>query len=124
MGNLNRRRAVLVKFKWTRIRQKAWREKRATMEAALAEAHKQAIENKKTLDEKLRATIAGWPKTISPKELKDLVQRDIEYTKRYSSLVYRFTRKHMLEFKPDGLWHNLCSLLPDSTSLPDSIDTE
>ena len=124
MGNLNRRRAVLVKLQWTRIRQKAWREKRPTMEAALAEAQKQAKENKKAKDDALRTMIAGWPKTISPKELKDLVQRDIEYTKRYSSLVYRFTRKRMLEFKPDGLWHNLCSLLPDSTSLPDSIDTE
>ena len=124
MGNLNRRRAVLVKLQWTRIRQKAWREKRPTMEAALDRAQKQAKENKKAKDDALRTMIAGWPKTISPKELKDLVHRDIDYPKRYSSLVYRFTRKHMLEFKPDGLWHNLCSLLPDSTSLTDSIDTE
>ena len=94
------------------------------MEAALELAHEQAIKNKKALDDALRTIIAGWPKTISPEELKDLVHRDIEYTKRYSSLVYRFTRKHMLEFKPDGLWHNLCSLLPDSTFLPDSTDIE
>jgi hypothetical protein len=88
------------------------------MEAAQVKAVKQAKENKQAKDEALRATIAGWPKTITPKELKELVRRDIDYSKRYSSLVYRFTRRKMLEFKSDGLWHN-CSLLPDSTSLPE-----
>lgn len=118
MSNPNRKRAVLVKFAWTRIRQKAWREKRPTMEAAQAKAVEQARENKQAIDEALRVTIAGWPQTMTPKELKELVRRDIDYTKRYSSLVYRFSRRKMLEFKPDGLWHN-CSLLPDSTSLPE-----
>lgn len=105
-----RSRWVLRKLKITRARQKAWREKPDHMEAIRCSAIKQAKENKQAKEDKIKEVIATWPDSMTPAELKNLVERDLEYSKRYSSLTYRFSRRKLLAFREDGLWHNLARL--------------
>jgi hypothetical protein len=74
----------------------------------------QATEKAKAIkDEKnknLIALISTWPERLTCDELKEIVARDIDYKGKYSSLTFRFTRKGLLRFMPDGYWHNLCHL--------------
>lgn len=110
---------MLRKLQLTRSRQKAWREDRPKMEAIRRQATARAKAVKDEKDMALRRLIATWPAKMSPEELRTLAQENIEYgKKRYSSLTYRFTRKGMLRFGADGLWHNLCHLSL-ATSLPE-----
>lgn len=101
---------MLRKMHMTRVRQKAWREMPEKMEAIRVIATQTASQRRSETDAALRELVSTWPQTMSPTQLKDSVTSDIGYTGLYSSLTYRFSRKLMLEFLADGLWHNLCHL--------------
>jgi hypothetical protein len=105
-----RRGWVLRKLSLTRLRQKAWREQPEKMEAIRRKATEEAKTVKDGKDMALRQIISTWPAKMTAAELRDIVERTLDYDGRYSSLTYRFTRKKMLRFDVDGYWHNLCHL--------------
>jgi hypothetical protein len=80
------------------------------MESIRQQATEAAKAVKERKDMELREVIGTWPETMTSAELKDIVEHSLDYDGRYSSLTYRFTRKGMLRFEADGLWHNLCHL--------------
>lgn len=101
---------VLRKLSLTRLRQKAWREQPEKMEAIRRQATEEAKAVKERNNQGLRQIVATWPERMTAGELKAIVERDIDYDGKYSSLTYRFTRCKMLRFDADGTWHNLCRL--------------
>ena len=105
-----RRGWVLRKLALTRLRQKAWREHPDKMEAIRRQATEEAKAVKERKDHLLRMVISTWPEKMTAAELKQIVEQSLDYSGRYSSLTYRFTRKGMLRFDTDGFWHNLCRL--------------
>ncbi len=107
-----RRGWVLRKLALTRLRQKAWREHPETMERIRQQATEKAKAVKDEKHRNLVALVSTWPERMTSDELKEIVKRDIDYTGNYSSLTYRFTRKALLRYMPDGYWHNLCHLPP------------
>lgn len=105
-----RRGWVLRKLSLTRLRQKAWREEPERMERIRKQATKKAKAIKDEKHKNLIALVSTWPERMTTDELKQIAARDINYKGKYSSLTYRFTRKGLLRFMPDGYWHNLCHL--------------
>lgn len=101
------------KLSLTRLRQKAWREQPERMESIRKQATARAKAIKDQKNKNLTALLSTWPERMTCDELKEIVARDIDYKGKYSSLTYRFTRKGLLRFKADGLWHNLCHLPAD-----------
>ena len=98
------------KLSLTRLRQKAWREEPERMERIRKQATKKAKAIKDEKHKNLIALVSTWPERMTTDELKQIAARDINYKGKYSSLTYRFTRKGLLRFMPDGYWHNLCHL--------------
>ena len=98
------------KLSLTRLRQKAWREQPETMERIRQQATEKAKAVKERKDMALREVIATWPAKMTSDELRQIVEDNLDYSGKYSSLTYRFTRKAMLRFEADGYWHNLCHL--------------
>ena len=105
-----RRGWVLRKLSLTRYRQKAWRDQPERMEHIRQQATEAAKTVKERKDMELREVISTWPEKMTSAELKDIVEQTLDYSGKYSSLTYRFTRKAMLRFDMDGYWHNLCHL--------------
>ena len=105
-----RRGWVLRKLALTRLRQKSWREEPERMEHIRQQATEAAKAVKERKDMELREVISTWPEKMTSSELKDIVEQTLDYSGKYSSLTYRFTRKAMLRFDMDGYWHNLCHL--------------
>lgn len=118
-----RRGWVLRKLALTRHRQKAWREQPEKMEAIRRQATEKAKAVKEQKNENLRALVSTWPERMTTDELKAIVEQTIDYKGKYSSLTYRFTRRGLLRYEPDGCWHNLCHL-PAQTSLTDTPDDQ
>jgi hypothetical protein len=105
-----RRGWVLRKLSLTRYRQKAWREQPERMEHIRQQATEAAKAIKDEKHKSLIELVSTWPERMTSDELKQIAQRDIDYRGKYSSLVYRFTRKGLLRFDVDGKWLNLCRL--------------
>lgn len=80
------------------------------MESIRAKATEAAKAVKDGKHKNLINLVSTWPERMTCDELKEIVARDIDYHGQYSSLTYRFTRKGLLRFMADGLWHNLCHL--------------
>lgn len=117
--NDSRRQKMLTRLKWTRIRQKAWREKPEKMRAALAKATEQARRSRHELNDILRSIVAEMPMTMTPEELKEQARLRINYSRKHTSLVYRMRRLGFIDFREDGLWHNLVRL-PSSDNVQES----
>lgn len=105
-----RRGWVLRKLSLTRYRQKAWREQPERMERIRQQATEAAKAVKDENNRNLFQLVSTWPERMTSDELKEIAMRDIDYSGKYSSLVYRFTRKGLLSFGADGRWLNLCRL--------------
>jgi len=80
------------------------------MEAIRREATKQAARRKDEKNDQIRRVVAYWPETMTTSQLRDLIDLDLAYQGKVTSLIYRIRRNSLLEFKEDGRWHNLCRL--------------
>jgi len=80
------------------------------MEAIRVEATKQAAKVKDEKNDRIRQVVGFWPETLTTFQLRDFIAQDIDYTGKVTSLIYRMRRNGLLEFRVDGLWHNLCRL--------------
>ena len=103
---------------WTKVRKAAWKRMPEKMEAIRKQATAIAKTVKDEKNDRIREAMKSWPSTMDTTTLRELISRDFNYKGKVSSLIWRMRRHGMMEFKLDGLWHNLC-LLPCSTSLPD-----
>lgn len=95
---------------WTKVRKAAWERMPEKMEAIRVEATKEAAKEKDRKNDDIKRVISFWPETMTTSQLRDLIQQDLDYTGKVTSLIYRMRRTGMLEFKVDGYWHNLCRL--------------
>jgi hypothetical protein len=95
---------------WTSVRLNAWKTMPAKMEAIRRQATERARQVKEGKDRELRCLVSTWPERMTVTELREIATKDIQYSGRYQSLVYRLSRRKMLEFREDGYWHNLCTL--------------
>lgn len=59
---------------------------------------------------RIREAMTTWPSTMDTAALREHILKDFNYTGKMSSLIWRMRRHGMMEFKADGLWHNLCNL--------------
>jgi hypothetical protein len=91
------------------------------MEAIRREATKEAARRKDEKNDLIRKAMTLWPATFDTNTLREYILKDFTYKGRMESLIWRMRRNGMMEFKTDGLWHNLCHL-PAPTSLTDSPD--
>lgn len=114
MSKRNRTKAqrgwVLRKLSLTRYRQKAWREQPEKMEGIRAKAIAVAKTAKDEKNQRIREAMSTWPNTLDTATLRGYILKDFNYTGKMSSLIWRMRRHGMMEFKADGLWHNLCNL--------------
>ena len=67
-----------------------------------------AVKEQKNLQ--IRGAMSAWPSTLDTATLREYILRDFTYKGKVSSLIWRMRRHGMMEFKFDGLWHNLCHL--------------
>ena len=67
-----------------------------------------AVKEQKNL--RIREVRSAWPSTLDTATLREYILRDFTYKGKMSSLIWRMRRHGMMEFKADGLWHNLCNL--------------
>tara|TARA_R110000803_G_scaffold179564_1_gene241970 strand:+ start:203 stop:454 length:252 start_codon:yes stop_codon:yes gene_type:complete len=67
-----------------------------------------AVKEQKNL--RIREVMSAWPSTLDTATLREHILRDFTYKGKMSSLIWRMRRHGMMEFKADGLWHNLCHL--------------
>ena len=59
---------------------------------------------------RIREVMSAWPSTFDTATLREYILRDFTYKGKMSSLIWRMRRHGMMQFKADGLWHNLCHL--------------
>jgi hypothetical protein len=111
-------RFLAAKRRWSRIRLKAWREMPERMEAARREATKEAARKRRDKNDGLRQVVATWPDILTSPQLRERIASDIDYKGKPSSLVYRLRRHGMLSFREDGMWVNLCTLIPREDGQP------
>jgi len=105
-----RRGWVLRKLSLTRYRQKAWREEPVRMESIRVKATEAAKAVKEQKNLRIREAMSAWPSTLDTATLREYILRDFTYKGKVSSLIWRMRRHGMMEFRNDGLWHNLCHL--------------
>jgi hypothetical protein len=114
MTKLNRTTArkgwVLRKLSLTRLRQKAWREQPEKMERIRVKAIAAAKAVKEQKNLRIREAMTTWPSTFDTATLREYILKDFTYKGKVSSLIWRMRRHGMMEFREDGLWHNLCNL--------------
>jgi hypothetical protein len=75
----------------------------------------------------LRTNLAYWPQIMTSEQIKEQVMQLVSQPDDPlpSTMLKRLTRLNYVAYdQHTRLWLNVCSLLPDSTSLPDSTDIE
>ena len=95
---------------WTKIRLNAWRTMPEKMEAIRKQATVVAKTVKDEKNDRIREAMRDWPSTMDTSTLREYILKDFNYKGKVSSLIWRMRRHGMMEFKVDGLWHNLCHL--------------
>ena len=95
---------------WTKVRKAAWARMPDKMEAIRKQATAAAKTVKDEKNDRIREAMRDWPSTLDTSTLREYIQKDFSYTGKMSSLIWRMRRHGMMEFKADGLWHNLCHL--------------
>jgi len=95
---------------WTKVRKAAWARMPEKMEAIRKEATAVAKTVKDEKNDRIREAMRAWPKTMDTSQLREHILKDFTYDGKVSSLIWRMRRHGMMEFKVDGLWHNLCHL--------------
>lgn len=96
--------------RWTEIRRLAWKTMPEKMEAIRVRATVRAAQMKTMKNESIRQVMAYWPASLTTCELREYIRQDIDYRGKTTSLIYRLRRNSLVEFKTDGLWHNLARL--------------
>jgi hypothetical protein len=103
--------AYLAKRRWwTKVRKAAWARMPEKMEAIRKEATAVAKTVKDEKNDRIREAMKTWPETLDTATLREYILKDFDYKGKTSSLIWRMRRHGMMEFKVDGLWHNLCHL--------------
>jgi hypothetical protein len=95
---------------WTKVRLNAWRTMPDKMEAIRKQATAVAKTIKDEKNDRIREAMSVWPSTMNTSQLREHILKDFTYDGKVSSLIWRMRRHGMMEFKVDGLWHNLCHL--------------
>ena len=95
---------------WTKVRKAAWARMPDKMEAIRKQATAVAKTVKDEKNDKIREAMTTWPSTLDTATLREHILRDFTYKGKMSSLIWRMRRHGMMEFRTDGLWHNLCHL--------------
>ena len=108
---------------WTKVRKAAWARMPEKMEAIRKEATSVAKTVKDEKNDKIREAMTTWPSTLDTATLREYILKDFSYSGKVSSLIWRMRRHGMMEFKTDGLWHNLCHL-PAALASEDSPDKD
>ena len=108
---------------WTKVRKAAWARMPEKMEAIRKEATAVAKTVKDEKNDKIREAMTTWPSTLNTATLREYILKDFSYSGKVSSLIWRMRRHGMMEFKTDGLWHNLCHL-PAALASEDSPDKD
>ncbi|MEY4403626.1 MAG: hypothetical protein RIR91_1661 [Verrucomicrobiota bacterium] len=100
--------AKLRKLEWTRVRQKAWREKPDHMEAIRVRATNAAAAKKQRRIQNLIAALSTLPAAMTTDELRDAVTKS-NYRGKFHSMTNRL-RRHglMLYDAAAGVWVNQC----------------
>jgi hypothetical protein len=80
------------------------------MESIRAKATAAAKTVKEQKNDRIREAMTTWPSTLDTSTLREYILKDFNYTGKMSSLIWRMRRHGMMEFREDGLWHNLCHL--------------
>jgi hypothetical protein len=108
---------------WTKVRKAAWARMPDKMEAIRKEATAVAKTVKDEKNDKIREAMTTWPSTLDTATLREYILKDFSYSGKVSSLIWRMRRHGMMEFRTDGLWHNLCHL-PAALASEDSPDKD
>ena len=108
---------------WTKVRKAAWARMPEKMEAIRKEATAVAKTVKDEKNDKIREAMSAWPSTLDTATLREYILKDFSYSGKVSSLIWRMRRHGMMEFKTDGLWHNLCHL-PAALASEDTPDKD
>jgi hypothetical protein len=95
---------------WTKVRLNAWRTMPEKMEAIRKQATAVAKTIKDEKNDRIREAMSAWPSTMNTSQLREHILKDFTYDGKVSSLIWRMRRHGMMEFRDDGLWHNLCHL--------------
>ena len=100
-------RFLSVKRRWTRIRLEAWKTMPDHMEAARKAATQEASRKKRDKNDAIRQAIAHWPAVLTTHELREHIARDLTYSGKVTSLIYRMRRHGIIAFGLDGQWRRL-----------------
>lgn len=101
------RETILKRLALTRLRQKAWREKRDHMETIRKRAVANAAQARRDNHAALISRLASMPATMTTDELKAYI--DGKYPGRPSSFFDRLRRHRLMLYNADaGVWVNLC----------------
>jgi hypothetical protein len=108
---------------------KYWETKWQTMEdqmyMALSTNRKKAWDKIILQHTNIRTHLAHWPQIMTSEQIKERVMELVNQPDDPlpSTMLKRLTRLNYVAYdQHTRLWLNICSLLPDSTSLPDSTD--
>jgi hypothetical protein len=80
------------------------------MESIRVKAITAAKAVKEQKNQRIREAMSAWPQTMDTSQLREHILKDFTYDGKLTSLIWRMRRHGMMEFKLDGLWHNLCHL--------------
>jgi hypothetical protein len=80
------------------------------MESIRVKAITAAKAVKEQKNQRIREAMSAWPSTLDTATLREYILRDFTYKGKVSSLIWRMRRHGMMQFRDDGLWHNLCYL--------------
>ncbi len=95
---------------WTKVRRAAWARMPEKMEAIRKQATVKAKTIKDEKNDRIREAMSAWPSTMNTSQLREHILKDFTYDGKVSSLIWRMRRHGMMQFRDDGLWHNLCHL--------------
>jgi len=102
------KKAVLVKFQWTRVRQKAWREKPDHMEAIRVRATQSAANAKARNLQRLIHTLGACPATLTTDDLRAMVTNS-NYKGTFHSMTNKLRRHRLMSYDAAAaVWVNHC----------------
>lgn len=112
MSKPNLSRAIQDKLKWTRVRQRAWRDKPDHMEAIRVRATERASVSRARKHLALIRNLSTLAASLSTEELQAIVKAST-YRGTYHSFQNRLRRHGLMRYDAaSGRWLNLCHVFP------------
>jgi hypothetical protein len=116
------KRKLNNRYRLSNIRKKLWKDKPEQMEAIRIRAIARAKQIKDEKYQRLFIFLQGWPKEITPEQLKQLINDEINLTNKRGkqmhlrSFINKLTRRQLLRYDAGlGKWINLTHLqIPSS----------